>query len=123
MPGGNYIKTGRDSAKSTCLIFAPHDDECGILAKYLKIFMKNDVNLLHIESRPSARLPGRYEFMVECAPSGDIASAIMDIKDMSDYLNIISRDYKDNKGELKNISRQIIFPLFVFNPFNKGRIP
>ncbi|KAL3274478.1 hypothetical protein HHI36_015862 [Cryptolaemus montrouzieri] len=107
MPGGNYIRTGRDSARSTCLIFAPHEEECGILAKYLKIFMKNEVNLLHIESRPSTRQPGRYEFMVECAPSGDIANAILDIKDMSDYLNIISRDYKDNKDSVPWFPRRI----------------
>lgn len=97
MPGGNYIRTGKDSARSTCLIFAPHIEECGVLAKYLKIFQKNDVNLLHIESRPSVRSPGGYEFMVECAPKGDLASAILEIKECSKYLNIISRDYRDNK--------------------------
>ncbi|KAJ8943585.1 hypothetical protein NQ318_006587 [Aromia moschata] len=47
-------------------------EEVGILAKYLAIFEKHGVNLLHIESRPSARMPDNYEFMIECAPGGNL---------------------------------------------------
>ena len=39
MSGGNYIKEGRDSAKSTCLIFSPkEEDEVGALGRYLQLF-------------------------------------------------------------------------------------
>jgi phenylalanine-4-hydroxylase len=38
MDGGNYIKEGRDSAKSTCLIFSPKQEAVGALAKSLKLF-------------------------------------------------------------------------------------
>ena len=39
MEGGNYIKEGRDSAKSTCLIFSPkEEDEVGALGRYLQLF-------------------------------------------------------------------------------------
>lgn len=39
MEGGNYIKEGRDSAKSTCLIFSPkEEDQVGALGKYLQLF-------------------------------------------------------------------------------------
>ncbi|XP_018570105.1 protein henna isoform X1 [Anoplophora glabripennis] len=107
MPGGNYIKIGRDSAKSTCLLFAPPAEEVGILAKYLAIFEKHYVNLLHIESRPSAKIPGNYEFMVECSPGGNLGDAIFDIKQKSEYLNIISRDYKDNKDSVPWFPRRI----------------
>ncbi|XP_023019066.1 protein henna [Leptinotarsa decemlineata] len=107
MPGGNYIKIGKDSAHSTCLIFAPPAEEVGVLAKYLAIFEKHGVNLLHIESRPSAKLPENYEFMVECAPLGNIGAAIEDIKHQSEYLNIITRDYKDNKGTVPWFPRRI----------------
>lgn len=107
MPGGNYIKPGRDSANSTCLLFAPPAEEVGILAKYLSIFEKHGVNLLHIESRPSARMPDNYEFMVECAPEGNLGDAIYDIKQKSEYLNIISRDYKDNKDSVPWFPRRI----------------
>lgn len=100
MPGGNYIKIGRDSAKSTCIIFSPPAEEVGVLARYLKVFERHGINLLHIESRPSNRMPNNYQFMVECVPNENLNLAIAEIKDMSDYFNIISRDYKDNKGKL-----------------------
>lgn len=107
MPGGNYIKIGRDSAKSTYLLFAPPSEEVGVLAKYLNTFKKHEVNLLHIESRPSTKMPDLYEFMVECAPSGDLSGAIEDIKKCSQYLQIISRDYKDNKDTVPWFPRRI----------------
>ncbi|CAH1119615.1 unnamed protein product [Phaedon cochleariae] len=107
MPGGNYIKIGRDSAHSTCLLFAPPAEEVGVLAKYLQIFEKHGVNLLHIESRPSDKMPENYEFMVECAPSGNIGGALYDVKERSEYLKIISRDYKDNKDSVPWFPRRI----------------
>uniref|UniRef100_A0A6P7GQZ0 Protein henna-like n=1 Tax=Diabrotica virgifera virgifera TaxID=50390 RepID=A0A6P7GQZ0_DIAVI len=99
MPGGNYIRIGKDSAHSTCIVFAPPAEEVGVLAKFLSIFKKHEVNLLHIESRPSSKTPDNYEFMVECAPTGNLGAAIADMKDISDYFQIISRDYRDNKGK------------------------
>ncbi|CAH0547253.1 unnamed protein product [Brassicogethes aeneus] len=107
MPGGNYIKPAKDSAKSTCLIFAPPAEKVGVLAQYLGIFEKHGVNLLHIESRPSTKILSNYEFMVECAPSGNIGGAIEDVKKISDYLNVISRDYKDNKDSVPWFPRRI----------------
>ncbi|XP_060519342.1 protein henna isoform X2 [Cylas formicarius] len=107
MPGGNYIKIGRDSAKSTYLLFAPSAEEVGVLAKYLSIFQNHGVNLLHIESRPSTKMPDLYEFMVECAPTGNIGDAIQDIKNSSQYLQIISRDYKDNEDTVPWFPRRI----------------
>lgn len=38
MSGGNYIKEGKDPARSTCLIFSPKEDEVGALARSLKMF-------------------------------------------------------------------------------------
>lgn len=102
MPGGNYIRIGRDSAKSTYLLFAPPQEEIGVLAKYLNLFKKYEINLLHIESRPSTKEPDLYEFMVECAPSVNLGSAIEELKTESQYLQIISRDYKDNAGKSEN---------------------
>lgn len=93
--------TGRDSRKSSCLIFSPQTEEVGILARYLKIFEKHGVNLIHIESRPSTRMSSKYQFMVECAPGMDLRTAIEEIKENSEYFNIISRNYRDNKGEKK----------------------
>lgn len=99
MSGGNYIKEGRDSSKSTCIIFSPlHENEAGMLAKTLRIFSDHHVDLMHIESRPSTRGSDKYEFMVECHGSG-IDKCIEELKTQCDYFNIISRNYKDNEGE------------------------
>lgn len=97
MHGGNYIKEGHDSSKSTWLLFSPEKDEAGSLARFLNIFSSHGVNLSHIESRSSARLPG-YEFMVECEHgAGDFGATLEELKKNVGYLNIISRNYKDNR--------------------------
>lgn len=88
-------------AKNVCIIFSPEQEEAGALAKMLKIFDDHRVNLLHIESRSSARGPG-YEFMVECdGKGGTLGTAIEAIRERSNYFNIISRDYKDNEGRIR----------------------
>lgn len=107
MEGGNYIKEGRDSAKSTCLIFSPKEDEVGALARALKMFEKHKINLLHIESRSSARFPNQYEFMVECAPGGNLSAAIETLRQHCSYFSIISRNHKDNRGTVPWFPRRI----------------
>ncbi|XP_022917921.2 protein henna isoform X2 [Onthophagus taurus] len=107
MPGGQYIKIGKDSSKSTYLIFAPHVEEVGILAKYLKIFKKFNINLIHIESRASEKIPNKYEFVVECASGGDLGSAIAEIRDQSSYFNVISRNYANNQNTVPWFPRRI----------------
>merc|ERR1711971_361879 len=65
-------------------------EEIGALAESLKIFQKYKVNLLHIESRSSTRLPG-YEFMVELdQQKGEVAGALEEIKNASRYCQIIT---------------------------------
>lgn len=107
MDGGNYIKEGRDSVKSTCLIFSPKKEAVGALANSLKLFEKHGVNLIHIESRPSARFHNRYEFMVECAPSGELGIAIETLREHSSYFNVISRNHKDNRDTVPWFPRRI----------------
>lgn len=69
-------------------------EKIGTLAKALKIFESNKVNLIHIESRPSQNEKGRYEFYVHCkAKSKDIILAtIEELKKNSTYLHIMSVD-------------------------------
>lgn len=108
MSGGNYIKEGRDSTKSTCLVFSPKSqNEVGMLARSLKTFATHHVDLIHIESRSSARRPDHYEFMVECALSGDLGACIAELRDQCDYFNIISRNYRDNKDTVPWFPRRI----------------
>jgi hypothetical protein len=75
------------------MIFSSYD------SYYCCVLQKHGVNLIHIESRPSARCPNRYEFMVECAPSGELGIAIETLREHSSYFNIISRNHKDNRGK------------------------
>lgn len=109
MEGGNYIKEGRDSSKSTWLLFSPATpDEAGALAKFLSVFCSHGVNLSHIESRSSARRPG-YEFMVECEHGvGDFGAALEELKNNVGYLNIISRNYKDNRCKF-NVAKILVY--------------
>jgi prephenate dehydratase len=59
---------------------------------------ENEVNLLHIESRPSRRLSGQWEFMFECDPSnGNLDVATKKLRDSCDYLQIISRNQDENQ--------------------------
>jgi len=85
-----------DKPSSVNLIYSL-SEEIGALAESLKIFQKYKVNLLHIESRSSTRLPG-YEFMVELdQQKGEVAGALEEIKNASRYCQIITSFYKDNK--------------------------
>lgn len=42
-------------------------EKAGALAETLKVFQDREVNLTHIESRPSKTHNGHYDFLVECA--------------------------------------------------------
>lgn len=99
--------TNSQAAKNTCLIFSLENDSAGALAKSLKIFNDNDVNLIHIESRSSVRKPG-YEFFIECdSTTGNLGKAIEELKLMCSYFSVISRDYKDNTAAVPWFPRRI----------------
>lgn len=106
----SYImeKLNSEDPQNTCIIFSMKDDEnAGALANFLKLFHEHKVNLMHIESRSSTRLPG-YEFFVECdTKSGNLGMAIEALKERCNYFNIISRDYKDNLSTVPWFPRRI----------------
>ena len=101
--GGSYVMEENESqeAKTTCVIFSQDGDGAGTLAKMLKIFTDYKVNLVHIESRSSTRRPG-YEFYAECdSRTGELGLALEALQEKCSYFRVISRDYKDNMGELR----------------------
>uniref|UniRef100_A0A336M311 phenylalanine 4-monooxygenase n=1 Tax=Culicoides sonorensis TaxID=179676 RepID=A0A336M311_CULSO len=107
--GGSYIMEDHESfeANTTSIIFSLKNQGAGALSKALKIFRQCEVDLVHIESRSSERRPG-YEFMVECdSKTGRMGKAIEELKDISTYFNIISRDYKDNAAAVPWFPRRI----------------
>lgn len=99
--------TKSNDAQNTCIIYSLEGDSAGSLAKSLKIFNDKNVNLIHIESRSSARKPG-YEFLVECdSKTGNLGEAIEALKLTCSYFSIISRDYKDNTAAVPWFPRRI----------------
>jgi len=97
---------GGKEGKSVSIIFSLNE-AVGALAESLKIFKRHQVNLLHIESRSSIKVPG-YEFMVEVdALSGDVEGALENIKRESSYFQIITSDYKDNAEAVPWFPRKI----------------
>lgn len=95
------------NVQNTCIIFSLANDSAGALANSLKIFNEKNVNLIHIESRSSARQPG-YEFLVECdSTTGSLGDAIEELKLTCSYFSIISRDYKDNQTAVPWFPRRI----------------
>uniref|UniRef100_T1JCI7 phenylalanine 4-monooxygenase n=1 Tax=Strigamia maritima TaxID=126957 RepID=T1JCI7_STRMM len=78
--GGFYIMEDQEHSRTACVIFSL-TEEVGALAKILKIFEEKKINLTHIESRPSKRSPGSYEFMVEYdTRHGSIGGATEDLR-------------------------------------------
>lgn len=105
---GSYIKDGTDSPMNTCLIFSlDNDKDSGALANSLRIFNEHKVNLIHIESRSSERVPG-YEFFVECdTKAGCLSDAIEKLKEICSYFSVISRDHHDNESAVPWFPRRI----------------
>jgi len=100
-------KISTEDPQNTCIIFSMKEETAGALANFLKLFDEYKVNLMHIESRSSTRLPG-YEFFVECdTRSGNLGMAIEALKERCNYFNIISRDYKDNVSTVPWFPRRI----------------
>jgi len=92
---GSHFTKEKDEVESVNIIFSLNE-EVGALSESLKIFKKHKVNLRHIESRSSIRVPG-YEFMVEVDTlDGDVERALENIKKESSYFQIITRNYKEN---------------------------
>ncbi|CAG9800688.1 unnamed protein product [Chironomus riparius] len=99
--GGSYIMESQslENAAKTVIIFSPTDpNTAGNLAKMLKIFDVFNIDLSHIESRSSTRVPG-YEFMVECDARNNpqLHDALDILKDKCTYFQIISRAYNDEE--------------------------
>ncbi|XP_025408150.1 protein henna [Sipha flava] len=88
---GSYIPPIED--ESITLIFSPGKDGVGTLANALKLFKEYNVNLLHIESRSSDRIPNQYEFFVECAPSDNITKVVEILKGTMVYCSVVSRNH------------------------------
>lgn len=105
--GGSYIMESHSASSSgkTIIIFSPNDQSsAGSLAKVLKIFDVFSVDLTHIESRSSLRVPG-YEFMVECDvhKNPQLHDALEILKDKCSYFQMISRAYNEEESKEEEV--------------------
>lgn len=95
-----------DLEGSSSLIFAMKE-EVGALAKALRIFEDNKVNLLHIESRPSKNT-GHYEFLVECDNTkGGLKGAIGELKKHASRLQVMARNVENETATVPWFPRKI----------------
>lgn len=65
--------------------------------------------MAHIESRSSKRAADAYEFMLEIdsESQGDAQAALDNLKEKSEYFQVIARDYKDNADTIPWFPRSI----------------
>ncbi|RWS22792.1 Protein henna-like protein, partial [Leptotrombidium deliense] len=93
---GIYVEEWNNNGGSIDILFAMKE-KVGALADALKIFKDNDVNLFHIESRSSRRSENDYEFYVELGTeTGNTHKAIEQLRSITQYMKICSRDHKNN---------------------------
>lgn len=74
----------------TTLIFALKD-RVGALAKVLKFFQDQHINLKHIESRSSKKMADNYEFIIIFDGKHDSEKVIEKLKAETSYLELITR--------------------------------
>jgi len=104
---GSFIMESKDKDPRSINIIFSLTEAIGALAEALKIFKEHNVNLVHIESRSSERVPG-YEFMVELDSTvGDIEGALKAVQDQSSYFQVITRNILDNPEAVPWFPRKI----------------
>jgi len=72
-------------------LFFSVKNEPGSLYKVLKIFNEHEINMLYIESRPSKKLMGEYNFCIDIEghqTDKDIVNALSEIKSVTNSLKI-----------------------------------
>lgn len=86
----SYI--GYIEADEDCTIVFALKDKVGQLAEVLKLFQDHNINLKHIESRSSKKLPDCYEFVVLYDRKYDASKIIEKLRAETAYLEVITRE-------------------------------
>ncbi|XP_038071751.1 protein henna-like isoform X2 [Patiria miniata] len=90
-------QTGDNGGNNNTSLMFGLKEEVGILARTLKLFEEHDINLSQIESRPSKRVEGNYEFLVLCDEKADKLDAVLDkLKEKAKYVHVLSRSQDEN---------------------------
>nr|XP_022291725.1 phenylalanine-4-hydroxylase-like isoform X1 [Crassostrea virginica] len=100
-----YLKTQTDPENSVSLLFAL-PEKVGALAEVLKIFESHQVNLHHIESRPSKQSSSDFEFFVSCDnKTGGLKESLEAVKGIAKNFRLMSRqtgEYPSDDTEKTN---------------------
>lgn len=92
-----YLLESEDSDK-TSIVFALNSQP-GALCNALKVFAKNGINLLNIESRPVENAPETYYFYTDLeypCNSQKLLTALNDISEMSTFFDVVG-EYKKGR--------------------------
>lgn len=96
-----YKPDFKDTEGSTSIFFGI-DEKVGALANALKIFESHDVNLIHIESRPSKSEIGVYDFYAAVDNTkGDLKSVLEKLRENKFFLHLTiqTRTKTDSDGD------------------------
>lgn len=75
------------------------EESAGTLAKALKIFDKFEVNLKHIESRPSKEVDNEYDFLIVAKQGQDgLEAAVRALQNWARYIKILQGDSSENSS-------------------------
>lgn len=100
----NYIADPDDLEGSSSIVFTL-PEKVGALAEALKVFQSHSVTLYHIESRPSKRIKGEYEFFVDCDnTTGGLREALKDLKATKCHVTLMSRKQQKDSRRLSGSS-------------------
>lgn len=97
---GSRMQSPERGLRSDASIVFSLKERVGALSQALKLFETHEVNLVHIESRPSKTTPGCYEFLVEIEDrSVPGYKALMEaLNSESIYVYVHTRDQKKPTG-------------------------
>jgi len=88
---GYYVQRKKDLEGSASLLFSIKED-VGALEGTLQTFSKHNVNLLHIESRPSKKVLGQYDFLVNADDSrGGLEKVINELHTRCNFVHVLTR--------------------------------
>lgn len=105
LPHHNYVEDYNDTEGSSSIYFTV-PEKVGALMEALTVFKSHNVNLIHIESRPSKRVTNEYEFYADCDNmTGGLREALKDLKSKNCHVTLLSR--KRQKDSIPWFPRKI----------------
>lgn len=97
-----YIEGQKD-----CTVVFALKDKVGQLAEILRLFQDHNINLKHIESRSSKKLPEHHEFVVIFDSKHDTSKLLDKLRAETSYLELTARDQSYQNSTMPWFPRRI----------------